>query len=83
VKAGLVGVHPSLDRLEDGDLRFEIDFRQVYATLLERWLGGSDEALATRLAFHLLGAEVTAADRNGDGPRTAHDDEKEQSACPS
>jgi uncharacterized protein (DUF1501 family) len=37
-KAGLVGVHPNLDRLEDGDLKFEIDFRQVYATLLERWL---------------------------------------------
>jgi choline dehydrogenase-like flavoprotein len=40
-------------------------------------------ALATRLAFHLLGADVPAADRNGDGPRAARDDEKEQNACPS
>jgi choline dehydrogenase-like flavoprotein len=40
-------------------------------------------ALATRLAFNLLGADVPAADRNGDGPRAARHDEKEQSTCPS
>ncbi len=41
VKSGLIGEHPSLaaDRLVDGDLQFGIDFRSVYADLLETWLG--------------------------------------------
>ncbi len=39
VKPGLVGRHPSLTDLDDGDLKFHTDFRQVYATVLERWLG--------------------------------------------
>jgi uncharacterized protein (DUF1501 family) len=39
VRAGLVGEHARLDDLDDGDLKFHTDFRQVYATLLERWLG--------------------------------------------
>lgn len=41
VRSGLVGEHPSLSEsdLEDGDIKFHTDFRQVYATLLERWLG--------------------------------------------
>jgi uncharacterized protein (DUF1501 family) len=38
-KAGLVGDHPSLDDLDDGDLKHAVDFRRVYATLLENWLG--------------------------------------------
>src|ERR1041385_734378 len=40
VRGGLHGAHPSLEDLEDGDLRFHTDFRQVYATLLEGVLGG-------------------------------------------
>ena len=38
-KAGLVGTHPSLDDLDDGDVKHAIDFRRVYASLLETWLG--------------------------------------------
>jgi uncharacterized protein (DUF1501 family) len=38
-EARLVGPHPSLDDLEDGDLRFHTDFRRVYASILESWLG--------------------------------------------
>jgi len=38
VKPGIIGAHPSLDKLNDGDLIFHTDFRQVYATILERWL---------------------------------------------
>ena len=30
---------PSLTDLQDGDLKFTLDFRRVYATLLDRWLG--------------------------------------------
>ena len=39
VKAGLVGDHPSLTDLDQGALKFHTDFRRVYATLLDRWLG--------------------------------------------
>src|SRR5207302_829232 len=39
VKAGAVGAHPSLTNLEFGNLKHQIDFRQVYATVLDRWLG--------------------------------------------
>ena len=39
VKGGVHGDYPSLTDLEDGDLRFHTDFRRVYATLLDRWLG--------------------------------------------
>jgi uncharacterized protein (DUF1501 family) len=39
VRAGLVGEAPSLLDLEDGDLKMTTDFRRVYATVLEDWLG--------------------------------------------
>ena len=38
VKAGLIGVHPRLDDLDDGDLKFHTDFRKVYSSLLTNWL---------------------------------------------
>jgi uncharacterized protein (DUF1501 family) len=39
VKAGVVGKHPSLTELEMGNLKHHTDFRQVYAAVLEHWLG--------------------------------------------
>jgi uncharacterized protein (DUF1501 family) len=39
VKAGVVGKHPSLTDLPLGNLTFDTDFRQVYAAVLDRWLG--------------------------------------------
>ena len=39
VKGGLYGQHPDLGRLNMGNLAFSTDFRNVYATVLERWLG--------------------------------------------
>jgi uncharacterized protein (DUF1501 family) len=39
VKGGLLGPYPDLTRLDDGDPRHAIDFRGVYAALLDRWLG--------------------------------------------
>src|SRR5207253_62597 len=41
VKGGVVGNHPSLTDLTSGDLKFAIDFRSVYAGLLQDWLEGS------------------------------------------
>jgi uncharacterized protein (DUF1501 family) len=40
VKGGLHGEQPSLARLTgDGNPEYTIDFRSVYATVLERWWG--------------------------------------------
>ncbi len=38
VKAGLHGLYPDLNHLVDGDPKYTIDFRSLYATVLERWL---------------------------------------------
>jgi uncharacterized protein (DUF1501 family) len=39
VRAGLVGQSPRLGELVDGDLKWSIDFRRVFATLLDQWFG--------------------------------------------
>ena len=39
VRPGLNGAYPSLSDLDDGDLKMAVDFRRVYATVLEGWLG--------------------------------------------
>jgi uncharacterized protein (DUF1501 family) len=48
VRAGLVGQTPRLGDLVDGDLRWSIDFRRIYATLLDRWLGLPAETVLGR-----------------------------------
>lgn len=37
-KAGVLGQHPSLTKLDQGDLIYNIDFRNVYATILQDWM---------------------------------------------
>ena len=44
-RGGIVGRHPRLDDLDDGDLRFHTDFRQVYATILDSWIGVDSKAV--------------------------------------
>ena len=41
VKGGLYGEYPSLEanKLDAGDLQFNNDFRGLYSTLLEKWMG--------------------------------------------
>jgi len=39
VKGGIYGEHPSFDQLDNGDIVFTTDFRSVYTTIVERWLG--------------------------------------------
>ena len=39
VKAGVVGKHPSLTDHTMGNLKHHTDFRQVYAAVLDKWLG--------------------------------------------
>jgi uncharacterized protein (DUF1501 family) len=56
IKAGLHGRHPSLAEsdLDEGDLKHDIDFRSVYATVIEKWLGAPSAPILGR-AFPLLG----------------------------
>ena len=44
-KPGVVGNHPSLSDLDQGDLKFGTDFRSVYAALLTNWMGADSAAL--------------------------------------
>ncbi|HZO95491.1 MAG TPA: DUF1501 domain-containing protein [Candidatus Baltobacteraceae bacterium] len=45
VKGGLYGSRPDLGALNMGNLAFSTDFRSVYATVLERWLGRPSAAI--------------------------------------
>jgi uncharacterized protein (DUF1501 family) len=45
VASGLHGKQPALHDLDDGDVKFHTDFRQVYATLLDGWLGVASAAI--------------------------------------
>lgn len=38
---GLLNDLPDLSNLKDGDLQFEVDFKNVYATVIEKWLNSS------------------------------------------
>jgi uncharacterized protein (DUF1501 family) len=38
IQQGLVGQHPSMTDLDQGDLKFGVDFRSVYASVLQNWL---------------------------------------------
>lgn len=42
---GLLNAMPDLGDLDQGDLRFKVDFKDVYATLLRNWLGADDRAI--------------------------------------
>ncbi|HEY1375456.1 MAG TPA: DUF1501 domain-containing protein, partial [Gemmataceae bacterium] len=53
VKGGPVGDHPRLDDLDSGDLKYAIDFRRVYATLLDDWLGVDSRAVLNGQFPHL------------------------------
>jgi len=49
-RSPLLGTHPSLapGDLANGDLRFNVDFRRVYAAVLERWLKTPSEPVLGR-----------------------------------
>jgi uncharacterized protein (DUF1501 family) len=51
VKGGMYGQPPQLERLDNGNLAYAVDFRSVYATILERWWGAdAARALGGRFA---------------------------------
>lgn len=48
IKGGLHGNPPDLKNLGDGDLKFQTDFRQVYASVLENWLNTDSQVVLRR-----------------------------------
>jgi len=48
VHPGVVGWHPSLTDLDRGDLKHNVDFRGVYATLLQNWLQSPSKPILGR-----------------------------------
>jgi uncharacterized protein (DUF1501 family) len=53
VKSGLHGSCPDLGDLEGGDPRHAIDFRRVYSTVLENWLGCPSKGILGGAFEHL------------------------------
>ncbi|MDN5214608.1 DUF1501 domain-containing protein [Fulvivirgaceae bacterium BMA12] len=45
VRPGVYGTNPDLADLDRGNLRHQFDYRQVFAAVLQDWMGASNEAL--------------------------------------
>lgn len=45
VKGGIYGEQPSLTDLDNGDLKYGIDFRSMYATILDKWLAADSKSI--------------------------------------
>ena len=50
---GMINALPDLSDLQDGDLKYKVDFKDVYATILNKWLGADDKAILNK-QFNLL-----------------------------
>jgi uncharacterized protein (DUF1501 family) len=44
-KKGLINEMPDLKTLDEGDLKYKVDFKNVYATVLNKWLNADDEKI--------------------------------------
>lgn len=52
-KKGLLNPIPSLSDLDQGDLKYKVDFKDVYATVLNKWLGADDAAILNKKHSYL------------------------------
>ncbi len=53
-KAGIFNEAPNLTDLDNGDLKYQVDFRDVYATLLDKWLNINNSQVLNK-SFNGLG----------------------------
>ena len=68
VSGGVIGKHPSLDDLDTGDLKHHTDFRRLYATLLDGWLGCDSRAVLSGRWEHVPALAGNQASRPESGP---------------
>lgn len=52
-KGGMMNALPDLTKLDDGDLIYEIDFRNIYSTIIDKWLK-SDAGVVLEKDFKTL-----------------------------
>lgn len=75
VAGGLVGKHPSLSDLTDGDIKYHTDFRRVYATVLDTWLGVDSKgvlgAAFEKLPLFDMNKKAAPAPKGPEDPDTA------------
>jgi len=50
---GIINPMPDLNDLDGGDLKYNIDFKTVYATVLKNWLAADDAAILGKKYDHL------------------------------
>lgn len=50
---GILNAMPSLEDLQDGDLKHSVDFKNVYATVLNKWLNADDEKILGKKSAYL------------------------------
>jgi uncharacterized protein (DUF1501 family) len=50
---GILNAMPDLTDLNEGDLKHAVDFKNVYATILSKWLGADDAVILGKKNTHL------------------------------
>jgi len=50
---GLINSLPDLNDLDEGDLKYKVDFKNVYATVLNKWLNADDKMILSNKYDHL------------------------------
>ena len=50
---GLLNALPDLNDLDEGDLKYQVDFKNVYATVLHKWLDADDQKILAKKYDHL------------------------------
>lgn len=50
---GILNSMPDLSDLQEGDLKYQVDFKNVYATVLKNWLQADDQEILGRQFDHL------------------------------
>jgi uncharacterized protein (DUF1501 family) len=50
---GVLNAMPDLSDLQEGDLKYKVDFKNVYATILNKWLKADDKKILGSQYEHL------------------------------
>ncbi len=50
---GLINELPDLADLDEGDLKYKVDFKNVYSTVLNKWLNADDKAILGKKYEHM------------------------------
>jgi uncharacterized protein (DUF1501 family) len=58
LRPGIGGKNPDLSDLNGGNLKYKVDYRQVYTSVVQDWFGASDEALTATKFDAWLGKKL-------------------------